>query len=53
MQTPFCSPAKPWGIHPAIVDDFCPRCGWIARTPLAPDQPDGDPPTSEQASKTR
>jgi hypothetical protein len=37
----FCSPARPWGIHPALTADLCPRCGWTAREPAAPD---GDPP---------
>lgn len=26
-----CTPETPWGIHPAVVDDSCPRCGWAAR----------------------
>jgi hypothetical protein len=30
-----CSPATPWGIHPAVLDNACPRCGWIAREPQA------------------
>jgi hypothetical protein len=25
-----CSKATPWGIHPALRDDQCPRCGWEA-----------------------
>ena len=23
-----CSPRTPWGIHPALHDGRCPRCGW-------------------------
>jgi hypothetical protein len=29
-----CSPATPWGIHPAVRnDEDCPRCGWTAPGP--------------------
>ncbi len=52
-QTPFCSPDKPWGIHPAILDDLCPRCGWSARTPLALDTRDEDSSSCEQAHANR
>ena len=31
-----CSPAQPWGIHPAMVENACPRCGWVARAMAAP-----------------
>jgi hypothetical protein len=37
-----CSPARPWGIHPAIVDNLCPRCGWTARTPMELGEPGGE-----------
>jgi hypothetical protein len=47
MQTSFCSPAQPWGIHPAITDNLCPRCGWTARELAEPQVPDGDPPAYE------
>jgi hypothetical protein len=30
-----CSPAQPWGIHPAMVQNACPRCGWVARAAAA------------------
>jgi hypothetical protein len=30
-----CSPAKPWGIHEAVVTGSCPRCGWVARRKAA------------------
>ena len=23
-----CSPRTPWGIHPILVAEACPRCGW-------------------------
>jgi hypothetical protein len=26
-----CSPENPWGVHPAMVENACPRCGWTAR----------------------
>ncbi|HEX8533277.1 MAG TPA: hypothetical protein VF662_03855 [Allosphingosinicella sp.] len=26
-----CSPETPWGLHPAVLDNICPRCGWTAR----------------------
>lgn len=39
-----CSPIRPWGIHPALAADLCPRCGWVARGPYEPALPDGDPP---------
>jgi hypothetical protein len=25
-----CSPDRPWGFHPEVVDNLCPRCGWCA-----------------------
>jgi len=31
-----CSKEKPWGIHPAIRDNACTRCGWAASAPPAP-----------------
>ncbi len=36
-----CSREKPWGIHPALRQDQCPRCGWAAPPPpaLQPVQP--------------
>lgn len=37
-----CSPARPWGIHLGLPGNLCPRCGWVAREPSAPD---GDPPS--------
>jgi hypothetical protein len=40
----FCSPAKPWGLHPSIEDNLCPRCGWTAREAAEPEVQDGDPP---------
>jgi hypothetical protein len=36
-----CSPETPWGLHPAVTENVCPRCGWIAR---------GDPGGAEAAS---
>jgi hypothetical protein len=30
-----CTPARPWGIHPALFsDEDCPRCGWTAPGPI-------------------
>jgi hypothetical protein len=26
-----CSPETPWGLHPAVMENVCPRCGWVAR----------------------
>jgi hypothetical protein len=26
-----CSPDSPWGLHPAVIENVCPRCGWVAR----------------------
>jgi hypothetical protein len=43
-NAPFCSPAKPWGLHPIIVDNLCPRCGWLARPPAEGELQDGNPP---------
>ncbi|HEX8401428.1 MAG TPA: hypothetical protein VF628_06945 [Allosphingosinicella sp.] len=40
-HTSFCSPARPWGIHPSLEANHCPRCGWAAREPAVPD---GNPP---------
>ncbi len=33
-----CSPESPWGFHPAMVDNACPRCGWTARNTGQPEQ---------------
>jgi len=32
-----CSKTKPWGIHTRLEDDHCPRCGWEAPKPNAPE----------------
>jgi hypothetical protein len=34
MNVVECSREKPWGIHPALRDDLCPRCGWSAPAPI-------------------
>jgi hypothetical protein len=34
MNVVECSKEKPWGIHPALRDDLCPRCGWSAPAPI-------------------
>ena len=37
-----CSPATPWGFHPLVAENVCPRCGWIARPgQLQVEAPDG------------
>ncbi len=30
-----CSPETPWGLHPPVTDNVCPRCGWVAREPAS------------------
>ena len=30
-----CSPETPWGLHQAVTENVCPRCGWVARGPAA------------------
>jgi hypothetical protein len=34
MKIVECSREKPWGIHPSLRHNHCPRCGWAA--PAAP-----------------
>lgn len=36
MNVVECSREKPWGIHPALRHNHCPRCGWAAPEPPAP-----------------
>jgi hypothetical protein len=35
MNAVECSREKPWGIHPALRHNHCPRCGWVAPAPPA------------------
>ncbi len=30
-----CTPETPWGLHPAVTENVCPRCGWVARRDAA------------------
>jgi hypothetical protein len=32
-----CSPETPWGLHPAVTENVCPRCGWVARDRMGDD----------------
>jgi hypothetical protein len=46
-----CSKETPWGIHPSLRDDQCPRCGWEAPKPSTPAVVTGEPPAcSHQAA---
>jgi hypothetical protein len=39
MKIVECSREKPWGIHPSLRHNHCPRCGWAAPAPPPPQQP--------------
>jgi hypothetical protein len=39
MKIVECSREKPWGIHPSLRHNHCPRCGWAAPAAPAPVQP--------------
>ncbi|HLL58683.1 MAG TPA: hypothetical protein VK391_02190 [Allosphingosinicella sp.] len=36
-QPLICSTTAPWGNHVSLRDNICPRCGWTAPGPGAPD----------------
>jgi hypothetical protein len=38
MKIVECSREKPWGIHPSLRHNHCPRCGWAAPAAPAPMQ---------------
>ncbi len=37
-----CSIAAPWGFHVALLDNVCPRCGWVPHEPGAAAIDDGN-----------
>ena len=39
-----CTRAKPWGIHLALGEQSCPRCGWAPGRWRAPPQGEGAAP---------